>query len=85
MNLLAQAIALEEICPNVSQNTERMLLILLANKIDIEEKRFYNYMSSQVERRKSEYRARGQDIACAVAPFVFGPGGSGVPDLLRIR
>jgi hypothetical protein len=85
MKLLAQAVALDDICPNVRQNTERMLLILLANKIDIEERKFYNYMNSRVEEYKADFRARGAAAACAVAPLVFGPGGAGIPNLLLMR
>ncbi|MDG4895590.1 hypothetical protein P9272_18630 [Mesorhizobium sp. WSM4976] len=85
MSHLGQAIAGTKICSALEISAGEVAVMLAAYKVDLGDPTVAAVIRSKVDETVSAWAGKGEDLACAGALMLYGPNGSNVPGLLRIK
>ena len=85
MSHVGQAIAGTEICSKLEISEAEKALIVGTYEVDLGDPTVTAVIRSKIDETVSAWAGKGEDLACAGALILYGPGGSNVPGLLRIK
>ncbi|WP_141246043.1 hypothetical protein [Mesorhizobium sp. WSM3859] len=85
MSHLGQAIAGTKICSKLEISEAEVAVMITAYKVDLGDPTVAAVIRSKVDETISAWAGKGEDLACTGALILYGPSGSNVPGLLRIK
>ena len=85
MSHVGQAIAGTEICSKLEISEAEKALMVGTYEVDLGDPTVTAVIRSKIDETVSAWAGKGEDLACAGALILYGPGGSDVPGLLRIK
>ena len=85
MSHLGQAIAGTKICSKLEISEGEVTVMITAYKVNLDDPTVAAVIRSKVDETVSAWAGKGEDLACAGALILYGPTGSNVPGLLRIK
>lgn len=85
MSHLGQAIAGTKICSKLEISEGQVAVMITAYKVDLGDATVAAVIRSKIDETVSAWAGKGEDMACAGALILYGPSGTNVPGLLRIK
>ncbi|TIL83118.1 MAG: hypothetical protein E5Y89_02130 [Mesorhizobium sp.] len=85
MSHLGQAIAGTKICSQLEISEGEVAVMITAYNVDLGDPTVPAVIRSKVDETISAWAGKGEGLACAGALILYGPSGSSVPGLLRIK
>ncbi|MBV5268726.1 MAG: hypothetical protein JZU55_00880 [Afipia sp.] len=82
LNHLAQVFAAQKLCPSLEVN--QGLALLIAAKFDVDFERDQTELLKQVADQAAPWKGN-EDAACVAGLLLYGPKGSSIPDLLKMK